>query len=110
MSGHYPDELLDSLNLDYKIAFSHPNPEQAKEFTIFIGADMPHWAKKFCNEMKKKQSRDLSFHGTGLMLERLHGIYNCTEYYEMCSRADVRAYTFGAEHFNLNSFNKMRVF
>ena len=47
LEGHYSAEFLDTLNLDYKIAFSHPNPEYADEIVIFIEADMPHWVKKF---------------------------------------------------------------
>ena len=30
--------------------------------------------------------------------------------YEIISRADMRMYKFGEEHFQLNSYNKMRVF
>ena len=75
LKGHYPDDLLEQLNLDFKIAFAHPNPEYAEAIVIFIGADMPHWVKKVRNAMDNKQTRDLSYNGCGLMLERLYGIH-----------------------------------
>ena len=79
LKGHYPDDLLEQLNLDFKIAFAHPNPEYAEAIVIFIGADMPHWVKKVRNAMDNKQTRDLSFNGRGLMLERLYGIHRRNE-------------------------------
>ena len=110
LKGHYPADLLEQLNLDFKIAFAHPNPEYAEAIVIFIGADMPHWVKKVRNAMDNKQTRDLSFNGCGLMLERLYGIHKTMNDCEITSRADVRMYKFGEEHFTLNSYNKMRVF
>ena len=110
LTGHYPTYLLDTLNLDFKITFSHPNSEHAKEITMFIGADMRHWVKKFRNAMDNKRSIDVTFHGCGLILDRLHDIHTQLKDTEVSSRADIRVYKFGAEHFTLNSFNKMRVF
>ena len=60
--------------------------------------------------MDNKHARDLSFHGCGLMLDRLYDVHKQLNDSEVVSRADLRVYKFGAEHFNLNSFNKMRVF
>ena len=79
LEDHYPDDFLDSLNLDFKIAFKHPNPICAAEnIVVFIGADMSHWVKKLRNAMDNKQTRDLAFHGTGLMLDRLHHVQVCS--------------------------------
>ena len=78
------------MNLDFKIAFSHPNPEYALEITIFIGADMPHWVKKFRNATAKTHSRDLCFRGCGLMLDRLHDVHKQLNDSEVVSRTDLR--------------------
>ena len=75
LKGHYPADLLDSLNSSTKIAFPHPNPEYAGEIYIFIGGDMPHWVKKFRNAMDNTKTRDLGFRGAGLLLEPLKDVW-----------------------------------
>lgn len=53
--------------------------------------------------------QDLSFPGTDLMLERLKYIWKHMRDNQIVGRADIRPYEFGAEHFNLNSYDTMRV-
>jgi hypothetical protein len=44
------------------------------------------------------------------MSDRLCDIHKQLNDTEVSSRADVRVHKFGAGYFNLNSFNKMRIF
>ena len=110
LKDHYPSDLLDSINSSTKIAFPHPNPEYAEEICIFIGGDMPHWVKKFRNAMDNTKTRDLGFRGAGLMLAPLKELWQKMGDCEIDVRADIRVYKFRTEHFELNSYNKMRVF
>lgn len=110
LQDYYREELLNTLNLDSKIAFAHPNPVYAKTIYIFIGADMLHWVKKFRNAMDNKKTSDLAFNGIGLMLDKFREIYDALNDCKVKGRADVREYKFSVENFELNSYNKMRVF
>ncbi|KAL9190117.1 hypothetical protein ACHAXT_007328 [Thalassiosira profunda] len=69
---------------------------------------MPHWGKKFRNAFDN-ESRDLHFRGKKMSLEMIRDIWLAS------GDADttvglVRRYNKTRDHFNLNSYLKMRVF
>ena len=57
----FTDEQKALFPMKQKLAFPHPsNPA----ILIFLGGEMPHWAKKFVNALElsgKQPSRDLEF-------------------------------------------------
>ena len=108
VSRHYDSEFIKGLPLDTKIAFNHPNPHYS-QIKIFIGGEMPHWVKKFRNALDSKK-RDLTFRGKRFNLALLHMIWTQIGDGNVSGINNVRNYKFGEEHFNLNSYNKMRVF
>ena len=108
LGEHYPEELLEDLPTEMKIAFPHPNPEYADRIKIFIGGEMPHWVKKFRNAMDSSK-RELTFNGCQFNLNMFKDIWEKMKS-GVGGRNDVRVYKFGKEHFDLNSYNKMRVF
>lgn len=108
LSPHYDSEFIKGLPLDTKIAFKHPNPHYS-HIKIFIGGEMPHWVKKFRNALDSKK-RDLTFRGKRFNLALLYMIWQQIGDGNVSGINNVRNYKFGEEHFNLNSYNKMRVF
>ena len=65
---------------------------------------MPHWGKKFRNAFDNK-SRELSFRGKSMSLEKIKASGNAGT-----SVGAVRRYNKTHDHFNLNTYLKMRVF
>ena len=110
LSKHFDATLLKDLPLDYKIAFKHPCLYLAeKGILVFIGGEMPHWAKKFRNALDNKK-RELTFRDKRLSLSDLYDIWIASGDGDVSGGCFVKKYKFGVEHFRLNSYNKMRVF
>ncbi|KAL7511894.1 hypothetical protein ACHAXN_009107 [Cyclotella atomus] len=70
---------------------------------------MPHWAKKFRNALDNKK-RNLTFRGKSFCLNNLYEVWVASGDGDVSNGCFVRKYKFGAEHFQLNSYNKMSVF
>jgi hypothetical protein len=95
--------------LDMKVASHHPTRPSS---IIFIGGDMPHLIKKCVNALERSGKSDLKtdllFKGKKLSLAMLH------ELWKICGDADgpssLRNYPFTADHFENNSYNRMRVY
>ena len=108
--GHFLEEDLVGLPLDFKIAFPHPVPWLAKRgIIITVGGDMPHWGKKFRNALDNS-SRFLKFRGKFKDLNILFDVWTASGDRAVTHRASLRKYRFTLDHFNLNSYLKMRVF
>ena len=107
--GHFPDEDLTDLPLDFNIAFPHPDPElREMGYIITIGGEMPHWVKKFRNNTASK-TRTLTYHGKEMALKMMENAWVAMGDSDLAS-ASLRKYKFTWDHFLLNSYNKMRVF
>ena len=109
LTEHYGDALMEAMPSDFKIAFYHPNPVYKDHIKIFIGGEMPHWVKKFRNAMDSK-NKILCWQGCEFSLKLFEDMWKLMNDSGVAGRNDVRVYKFGNEHFNLNSYNKMRVF
>jgi hypothetical protein len=110
LSKHFDAAYLKDLPLSTKIAFKHPCKHLADQgYIIFIGGEMPHWAKKFRNALDSKK-RNLTFRGKSFYLNDLYDVWVATGDGDVSGGCFARKYKFGAEHFQLNSYNKMRVF
>jgi hypothetical protein len=106
----WPEDYLDGLPLDFKIAFRHPTPSYNN--LIFIGGEMPHLAKKFRNNMSNK-SRKLVFCGKSVNLQKCYvawqSVGNCNVA-SLKQGITLQKWRFTKEHFVLNAYNKMRVY
>ncbi|KAL7527937.1 hypothetical protein ACHAXR_003152, partial [Thalassiosira sp. AJA248-18] len=109
LGKHWTEEELKDLPLDFKIGFPHPHPMYSDKVTIIIGGEMPHWVKKFRNAFQN-ESRDLHFRGKQMKLGMLYEIWKASGDADLMGGAAVRLYKFTHDHFNLNSYSKMRVF
>lgn len=107
--GQFTEEELDGLPLDFMIGFPHPHPMYGKKITVIIGGEMPHWGKKFRNAFDNK-SRTLIFGGMEMSLELIYRIWLASADADVMGGATVRKLKFTHDHFNLNSYLKMRVF
>jgi hypothetical protein len=95
---------LKGLNLDFKIAFKHPSPA-CRDVKIFFGSDMPHLVKKIRNAMDNK-SRELIFRDNDISLKMVESIWRASE----SGAGHLRTTHLGVDHFQLDSYKKMRVF
>ncbi len=66
---------------------------------------MPHWVKKFRNALDSK-SRELTFRGQKMKLKMVEDVWRATQ----SSGADVRTSNLGCDHFELDTYKKMRMF
>lgn len=106
--GHYSEELT-GLPLDFNIAFPHPDPTlQELGVIIFIGGEMPHWVKKFRNNLCSTK-RLLVFNGQEMQLSMYQKMWEMLGDHNIAT-ASLRKYKFTWDHWLLNSYNKMRVF
>jgi hypothetical protein len=71
--------------------------------------ELAHWAKKFRNALDSKK-RNLTFCGKSFCLNDLYDVWVASGDGDVSGGCFARKYKFGAEHFQLNSYNKMRVF
>ena len=110
LKDHHPSDLLDSINSSTNIAFPHPNPEYDEEICIFIGGNMPHWVKEFRNAMDNTKTQDLGFLGVGFILVPLKESWKKVVDCDIGICADICVYKSSTGHFELNSYNKIRVF
>lgn len=96
------------LPTEKKIAFRHPT---RPEITIFIWSDMPHWTKKFVNALERTDYSDsdtnLNFRGQPLSLVMLKQVWLNTKPLE---GAALRTNRLAREHFEKDSFSRMRVY
>jgi hypothetical protein len=100
----YTPTELEGLPLDFPIAYQHPSQGCENIKIIFCG-DMPHLVKKIRNVFDNK-SRTLTYHGRIMKLAMIHDIWK-----EMETKGPaLRKYHFAADHFELDSYKKMRVF
>mmetsp|Transcript_21232 Transcript_21232/g.51306 ORF Transcript_21232/g.51306 Transcript_21232/m.51306 type:complete len:103 (-) Transcript_21232:74-382(-) len=61
---HFPSEILDTLPVQMKCTFPHPNPHYSR-IKILLSGEMPHMDSK---------KRNLEFQGKAINLKILHGI------------------------------------
>ena len=107
--GQFTTKQMHDLPLDIKISFPHPHPLYRKDVFIVIGGEMPHWVKKFWNKFENK-SRNLSFRGKDMNLEKIYSIWLASGDADVTGGAAIRKYKFTHDHFVLNAYLKMRVF
>ena len=101
----FTPEELNGLSLDTKVAMQHPSPG-CEDIKVVFGSDMPHWVKKFRNALTNK-SRDLKFRGRYMKLKQVEKIWRDME---SSGVATLRKYHFYNDHFELDSYKKMRMF
>ncbi|EJK64027.1 hypothetical protein THAOC_15281 [Thalassiosira oceanica] len=106
-NGHWSENELEGLPLDFKIGFEHPHP--LLDVIVVIGGEMPHWVKKFRNAFDNK-SRNLKFEGKDMELVMLYNIWLASGDADCRFASSLRKYIFTHDHFNLNAYLKMRVF
>lgn len=110
LSKHFDATYLKDLPLHIKVAFEYPCKHLADQgVLVFIDGEMPHWAKKFRNALDNKK-RNLTFRGKSFCLNNLYEVWVASGDGDVSNGCFVRKYKFGAEHFQLNSYNKMSVF
>ena len=106
--GQHPDDFLHQLPLDFNIAFNHPNPYY-QDVKIFIGGEMPHWVKKFCNAIDNR-SRYVQFCGKPIKLSMMKDAWVASGDANL-QKASLRKYKHTWSHFPpMNSYEKMCVF
>ena len=102
------DEQAAKLPTDKKIAFPHPSHDG---ITIFIWSDMPHWTKKFVNALERTDFPDsdsnLNFNGQPLSLQMLWQVWQNEG---GAAGWGLRTNKFTAEHFEKDSYSRMRVY
>ena len=108
LKKYWAEDELKKLGAGMKIGFKHPHP-LFSSVTVLIGGEMPHWVKKFRNAFENK-SRSLVFRGQNMSLQTLYRIWKSSGDADVRSGAGIRKYKFTHDHFDLNSFLKMRVF
>ena len=105
LSETFTQEELAGLPLDTKVAMQHPSPG-CEDVKVVFGSDMPHWVKKFRNAFVNK-SRDLKFRGRYMKLKQVEKVWRAME---SSGVADMKKYFLTNDHFELDSYKKMRVF
>ena len=100
----FTEHELRGLNLDFPIAYRHPSPAH-KDKLIFFGSDMPHLIKKIRNAFDNK-SRKLKFRDRIMNLAMIKSVWLDYE----TPGAQLRRTKLGYDHFELDSYKKMRVF
>jgi hypothetical protein len=92
------------LNLNFKIAFSHPSPA-CRDIKIFFGSDMPHLVKKVRNAMDNK-SQELIFRDSDVSLRPLEEIWMVSQ----TPGSYLCGNHLAVDHFQLDAYKKMRGF